>query len=81
MSLSREDKIDKTYDMLLKLSTEIAKVVGQQENHKEILKTHEEKITVLDAYRNKTLGVVGIIGIFMGAIAGWVITHIHKLIN
>ena len=78
MTTYDNEKIDKIYEMVFELKTEVAKVIGQQGNHKETLDRHGDKISILDAYRNKTLGVVGIIGIFMGALAGWLIHLLSK---
>lgn len=43
---------------------------------KETIIEHDLKITILDAYRNKTYGVIAVIGVIFGAIAGWLVSLI-----
>ena len=52
---------------------EMAKYISRQEGHTSTLKTHSDKIDILDAHRNKSLGIVAIIGVFVGSIATWII--------
>lgn len=51
----------------------MAAMLAHQEQHKELIDKHEEKLYNLEAYKNKTLGVVGILGVLFGSFAGWLI--------
>ncbi len=71
MNLS--EKIDETFKAVHEIKGHLAGLIVHIEQHKEKLDTHEQKITVLDAYRNKTYGIIAVIGIFFGAIASWLV--------
>ena len=72
-------KLDKIYDIVFDLKTEVAKSVVHQENHAKSLTLHEAKIIVLEADRNKGVGrraitTIGISAAISGVVA-WIAKH------
>jgi len=72
-------KIDKIYDMVFDMKTEIAKAIVHQENHAKSLTVHEAKLIVLEEDRNQGKGrramtTIGLSAAISGVIA-WVAKH------
>lgn len=77
--MSPDAKIDKIYDMVFDMKTEIAKSIVHQENHAKALTVHEAKLIVLEEDRNQGKGrravaTIGISAAISGAIA-WLTKH------
>ena len=56
----------------------LAKIIVHGEYTKETLAEHDAKIEILDAYKNKSYGVIAIIGLIFGTIAGWLVSLVSK---
>jgi len=56
----------------------LAKIMVHGEYTKETLTEHGVKIEILDAYKNKSYGVIAIIGLIFGTIAGWLVSLVSK---
>ena len=56
----------------------LAKIIVHGEYTKETLAEHDAKIEFLDAYKNKSYGVIAIIGLIFGTIAGWLVSLVSK---
>jgi hypothetical protein len=76
--MSQEEKLEKIYQAVIDMRIELATSITKQEQHRIEIDNHTEQIDDLSAYKNKTLGVVGMIGLGFGTIAGWLITHFSK---
>lgn len=77
--MTPDQKLDKIYDIVFDMKTEIAKSIVHQENHAKSLTTHEAKIILLEADRNQGKGkravtTIGVSALVSGAIA-WVVKH------
>ncbi len=77
--MNTDDKINAIFKNVNDIKIEIAKALVHQEAHKELLKTHEGKITTLEAYRNKTIGVASVVGLFFGAIGAGIVSLIKHI--
>ncbi len=73
--MTPNEKIDRTYEMVYELKTVMAKHVAYQENHSDILKEHKDKIEVLEAHKNKTVGIGSVLGLIAGTLGAWIIKH------
>jgi hypothetical protein len=56
----------------------LAKIMVHGEYTQKALAEHDAKIEVLDAYKNKSYGVIAIIGLIFGTIAGWLVSLVSK---
>ena len=56
----------------------LAKISVHSEYTEKRLTEHSDKITILDAYKNKSYGVIAVIGLIFGTIAGWLVSLISK---
>jgi hypothetical protein len=76
--MTNEQRIEDIYKGVQDIKIELAKSIVRQEQHRAEIDEHEDRITILDAYKNKTLGIVGLIGVFFGVIAGWLVHILTK---
>lgn len=72
--MSQEEKLEKIYQAVIDMRIELATLITKQEQHRIEIDNHTEQIDDLSAYKNKTLGVVGIIGLVLGLFASWLIS-------
>ncbi len=73
-----KETIAKNNSTLQEIRIEFAKTFVKQENQDKKVKEHEDKIYVLDAHRNKSLGLTAIIGAAFGSIISWLIHLVTK---
>lgn len=78
--MSPDQKLDKIYDIVFDMKTEIAKSIVHQENHAKEILLHSQEISNLKDYKNKDIGKNTVISIFSGSIfggiVGWIVKHL-----
>lgn len=79
--MTQDAKIDKIYDMVFDMKTEIAKSIVHQENHAKSLEEHRKKFILLEDERNQRIGKKllsnGLFGIVCSGLGAF-INHILK---
>jgi polyribonucleotide nucleotidyltransferase len=76
--LSLIENVETVKNHLNTIEKQLTEYSTLQKSDREKIVFHASRIEVLDAHRNKSLGIVTILGILFGALAGWLI-HIFKL--
>lgn len=66
-----EEKIEAIHEGVQDIKLELARSIVHQEQHKEFIDKHDNRISILEAHKNKSLGIVATIGLIFGSIVTW----------
>lgn len=86
--MSTDDKLDAIWKEVslirteqAKANVEIARLIVREEQNIVVVKDLSIRMQIQEAFKNKTMGVVAIIGILIGGFATWLISIINSLLK
>lgn len=79
--MTPDQKLDAIYNKVNAIEVNLAVAVTYQKVHDEKIKKHEDKIEVLEATRNQSIGKKTLLSLLFGSIGGAIVAAVKHFSN